>query len=284
MLTVRNTYPAERHPLGDKTMLQPLPIPQLEYLDPFLLLHHHGPHRMKVGEELPFGPHPHRGIETVTVILSGEIAHRDNTGSERAIGPGGMQWMSAGSGILHSENTSSAFRQIGGELEILQLWINLPAKLKAAAPDYAGVQAADIPTLAVAEGVEARLLLGAWGNTQAALSHRFGVNLYTVAMQPGSSFTTEVPAGNEILFYVIRGDVSANDAVVDARTIAEFPTDGGTLTVTSPLEESLILFGYAPPLNEPVVSHGPFVMNTEAEIRQAYEDYRRGRFGTWAFN
>ena len=280
MLRVKEIHRSDSFPVAEHSMLQPLPSASLDYLDPFLLLHHHGPHTFAPGNSgLPFGPHPHRGIETVTFILAGDVAHRDNSGHESLITTGGVQWMSAGRGLIHAEQSSDAFKQNGGVMEMIQLWVNLPAKDKMGEPFYNGWQSADIPRVELDGGkVKIDLISGDWGQYKAAYSHAGGVHLYLLHMQAGGTFTTNIPSICDILFYNVHGRLLANDSVVEAHQLAEFDHDGDDLTIQA-TEDSLLLLGYARPLGEPVVSHGPFVMNTEAEIRQAYEDYRRGKFG-----
>ena len=280
MLRVKDIHRSDSFLVGQHCMLQPLPSASLDYLDPFLLLHHHGPHTFAPGNSgLPFGPHPHRGIETVTFILNGDVAHRDNSGHENTITSGGVQWMSAGRGLIHAEQSSEVFKQNGGLMEMIQLWVNLPAKDKMSEPFYQGWQSADIPKVELDGGkVKIDLISGDWGQYKAAYSHAYGVHLYLLHMQARSTFTLTIPDTFNILFYNVHGNLVANDHVVEAHQLAEFDHDGCELTIRA-TEDSLLLLGYAHPLAEPMVSHGPFVMNTEAEIRQAYEDYRKGKFG-----
>ncbi|HSO06022.1 MAG TPA: pirin family protein, partial [Pelomicrobium sp.] len=151
--TLRRLHPAHRDDIGDLVTRRPLPGPGLAQIDPFLFLNHHGPQTYAPGNVgLPFGPHPHRGFETVTFILAGELAHRDSAGHESVIAAGGTQWMTAGRGIVHAELSPETFKRRGGALEILQLWVNLPARLKFTAPRYVGLQRDAIPAVASADG------------------------------------------------------------------------------------------------------------------------------------
>ncbi len=151
--TVARLHPARRDDIGDLITRRPLPGADLPQVDPFLFLNHHGPQTYPPNNRgLPFGPHPHRGFETVTFILEGELSHADSGGGESIIGPGGVQWMTAGSGLIHAELSPESFKRDGGPMEILQLWVNLPSRLKMTAPNYVGLQAADIPKVALDDG------------------------------------------------------------------------------------------------------------------------------------
>ena len=146
--TIARLHAAYRDDIGDLSTRRPLPGPAIDQLDPFLFLNHHGPQTYRPGNRgLPFGPHPHRGFETVTFILEGQLSHLDSGGHESVIDAGGVQWMTAGSGLVHAELSPEAFKRSGGPLEILQLWVNLPSRLKMTKPHYVGLQAPDIPKI-----------------------------------------------------------------------------------------------------------------------------------------
>src|ERR1700712_1443012 len=164
MRTVRTVYPAISDDIGDLRTQRPLPNDEVEQIDPFLFLNHHGPQVYPPGNRgLPFGPHPHRGFETVTFILQGSLAHRDSGGHESVIDEGGVQWMTAGSGLVHAEISPASFLESGGPLEILQLWVNLPSRLKMTAPRYTGLQKDAIPALPTPDGRgTVNLVAGSW--------------------------------------------------------------------------------------------------------------------------
>src|SRR3954452_11500692 len=162
--TVRKQYRAIRDDIGELHTWRPLPNDEIEQIDPFLFLHHHGPQVCPPGNRgLPFGPHPHRGFETVTFIVEGSLAHRDTGGHESVIGAGGVQWMIAGSGLVHAELSPDSFRRAGGPLDILQLWVNLPARLKMVPPAYRGLQADEIRHVSAGEGARVDLVSGSFG-------------------------------------------------------------------------------------------------------------------------
>jgi redox-sensitive bicupin YhaK (pirin superfamily) len=282
MRTVKKIHPAVYSPIADLVTYRAIPTASVQYIDPFLFLNHHGPQVYKPNNHgLPFGPHPHRGMETVTFILAGDIAHKDSSGHESVIRAGGVQWMRAGRGLIHAEVSSDEFKQQGGPLEILQLWINLPAHLKMSEPFYIGKQQDEIPTMQFDNGrVEANLISGEWGEAKGAFESGDGIFLSTIKFTAGAQLQVPVLSGHNIFFYVIGGELLVNDNQVNALQLAEFNHDGDELSITAQTE-AVLLLGHATPLNEPVVSQGPFVMNTQQEIAEAYQDYRDGKFGSW---
>ncbi|WP_295773056.1 pirin family protein [uncultured Mucilaginibacter sp.] len=282
MRSIKRIHEAAYSPIADLVTYRALPTQSVEYIDPFLFLNHHGPQVYAPHNHgLPFGPHPHRGMETVTFILEGDIAHKDSSGHESVIKAGGVQWMRAGSGLIHAEVSSEEFIDEGGPLEILQLWVNLPARLKMANPYYVGKQREEIPVLQFDEGkVTANLISGKWQNTSGAFESETGIFLSTIYFKPGAKLEVEIPDAHQIFFYVISGELIVNGTAVRSLHLAEFNNDGNSLTIEAK-PNSVLLLGHAMPFNEPVVSHGPFVMNTEEEIMQAYDDYRSGKFGSW---
>jgi redox-sensitive bicupin YhaK (pirin superfamily) len=263
-------------------MLQPLPTWQIDHLDPFLLLHHHGPNTFEAGSKgLEVGAHPHKGIETVTVVVQGDTTHLDNLGNRQTISAGGIHWMTAGRGILHDEGTSDAFNSQGGTLEILQLWLNLPASLKNTEPGYAGYKEADIPTLIQHEGKAIlRPLSGIWEGLEGPHKALTDVHLALVTLESGAMIDLEIPSGQHLLCYAYRGEFEIEHQTLSKGQIATFQPNAGTLIINGIGTDNRLLLGYGSPYDEPIVAHGPFVMNTQEEIRQAYEDFRRGRFGT----
>lgn len=275
--TVLAQHPAQRDDIGDLVTRRPLPGPRLPQVDPFLFLNHHGPQVYPPGNRgLPFGPHPHRGFETVTFILQGELAHRDSAGHESVIRAGGVQWMTAGSGLIHAEVSPEDFRRDGGPLEILQLWVNLPARLKMTRPRYVGLQAPDIPALD-AGGATVRLISGRWGGETGPFDSLTGVFMSVIDLRTGAKVGFGSLGGRNVFLYVVRGEAAVNGVAVPAFHLAELDLDGDTVEIEA-AAETCVLFGHAEPLNEPVVAHGPFVMNTPEEIYAAVRDYQAGRF------
>jgi redox-sensitive bicupin YhaK (pirin superfamily) len=277
--TVKALHPAQRDDIGDLVTRRPVPRPGLEQVDPFLLLNHHGPQTYEPGNAgLPFGPHPHRGFETVTFILEGELAHRDSAGHESVIKAGGVQWMTAGSGLIHAEVSPEGFLTSGGPLELLQLWVNLPGRLKMSPPRYVGLQAGDIPAMEVDQGqAVVRLISGNWSGRTGPVTSLTGVFMTTIELQAGGRAGFGSLGGRSVFLYVVSGEVKVNGTAVPAWTLAELDLEGDMLEMEA-AKDARVLFGHAEPIGEPVFAHGPFVMNTREEIVDAIRDYDAGLF------
>ena len=267
--TIKARYAAIRDDIGDLVTRRPLPNAWVDQIDPFLFLNHHGPQVYPPDNRgLPFGPHPHRGFETVTFILEGSLLHRDSGGHESAIHAGGVQWMTAGRGLEHAELSTPEFLREGGPLEILQLWVNLPARLKFAEPRYVGLQEDQIPRLG---GVS--LISGAWQDHKGPVESLTGVQMMVVRLAAGERLTLPAPGGRSVFFYIVRGALGEGEEF----HLVDFNDDGDEIEVHA-LSDAVMLFGHAAPFREPVVAHGPFVMNTREEIIEAIRDYQLGRF------
>ena len=281
MRTIKRTYKAEYRPIADLITYSPMPTRSLDMIDPFLFLNHHGPQRYQPNNNgLPFGPHPHRGMETVTFILDGDIAHKDSGGNKSVIESGGVQWMTAGSGLIHAEVSSEKFKKEGGDLEILQLWVNLPAKMKMSKPSYRGLQKGEIPTTTFDdEKVTAQVVSGELNGTEGAFETLTDVHLSTIFFKTGGVLSTKVPESHNILCYLIKGEMKINGEIVPSLHLVEFNNDHEELRIEA-TADSTLLFGHAEPFKEPVVARGPFVMNTMEEINEAYEDYQQGKMGS----
>jgi redox-sensitive bicupin YhaK (pirin superfamily) len=276
--SVIRQYPAQRDDIADLVTRRPVPGPGLAQVDPFLFLNHHGPQTYPPNNHgLPFGPHPHRGFETVSFILAGEMAHRDSGGHDSVIRAGGIQWMTAGSGLIHAEISPETFRRTGGPLEILQLWINLPSRLKMTSPSYTGLQREDIPAIAVEAGI-VNLIAGDFGGVTGPVASLTGVTMMTVTLEPGGCVTLPAPRGRAVFFYAVAGSPLVGETRIKPYHLATFDDGGDTITVTAQAPVTL-LYGHADPIGEPVVAHGPFVMTTREEISQAIRDYQAGLFG-----
>lgn len=262
--------------------------PRSEQLSPFLLLDYAGPADFTpTTRPRGVGQHPHRGFETVTIVYQGEVAHRDSTGKGGVIGPGDVQWMTAGAGILHEEFHSPAFTQAGGTLEMVQLWVNLPAKDKMAKPGYQAIFNAQIPAVELPEQAgSVRVIAGDYidnsldDDNYKGPAHTFSpMNVWDVQLKGGKTTMLTQPEGWTTLVVVLKGTVQINgEEVLREAQVAELTRDGETLTLEANNDATLLLLS-GEPLNEPVVGHGPFVMNSEREIIEAIEDFNSGRFG-----
>ena len=278
--TIRKQYAAISDDIGDLRTQRPLPNDDLDQIDPFLFLNHHGPQVYPPGNRgLPFGPHPHRGFETVTFILEGSLMHRDSGGHESVIRAGGVQWMTAGRGLEHAELSPKEFLQQGGPLEILQLWVNLPARLKMTEPRYIGLQKEEIPSFQVDDGrVRVNLISGVWDGHTGPIDSPTDIQMMSIAMKKGGRISFGIAGERNIFLYVVRGEVRTGGQTVAAFHLVDVNNDGDRLDLQA-VTDSVVLLGHALPFSEPVVAHGPFVMNSREEIVEAIRDYQAGRFG-----
>jgi redox-sensitive bicupin YhaK (pirin superfamily) len=250
-------------------------------LSPFLLLDHAGPAEFAPATKpRGVGQHPHRGFETVSIVYEGEVAHRDSTGQGGVIGPGDVQWMTAGAGILHEEFHSPAFTQQGGSLHMVQLWVNLPAKDKMTAPGYQAILNAEIPKVDIDNGVAtARVIAGEFLGARGAAHTFTPMQVVDLAIKAGHSVTLPAPIGWNTALVILSGKAQINHAhPVHEAQLVVFSQEGDALVIAAQEDvKALLLSGQ--PLNEPIVGHGPFVMNTMEEIKQAFVDYQSGGFG-----
>jgi redox-sensitive bicupin YhaK (pirin superfamily) len=251
-----------------------------QHVSPFLLLDYAGPAEFPPADEpRGVGEHPHRGFETVTIVYQGEVEHRDSTGKGGVIGPGDVQWMTAASGILHEEFHSRAFTRKGGTLEMVQLWVNLPAKDKNAEPGYQSLLDRDIPTVELPnEAGTLRVIAGAYAGRRGPARTFTPINVWDLRLRDRAT-TLTLPEGHTVGLVVLRGSVLVNDK--DIAREAQFvllDTTGGEFTLEAGRDATVLLLS-GEPINEPVAVQGPFVMNTADEIRQAIADFQRGRFG-----
>lgn len=277
--TIKKLHEAVRDDIGDLLTQRPLPNSHLSQLDPFLFLNHHGPQTYAANNHgLPFGPHPHRGFETVTFILDGMLSHQDSAGHDSVIRAGGVQWMTAGSGIVHAEVSPAEFLREGGPIELLQLWINLPARLKMHPPAYTGLQGNQIPAIAAGRGATLHLIAGQWQGNRGPFNSLTGVFMSTIDLPAGAELVMGDLLARTVFLYVVRGALSIAGQRASGQTLVELNEEGDAVDLLAE-EDTLLVFGHAEPIGEPVVSHGPFVMNTREEISQAVADFQAGRFG-----
>ena len=277
---------ADRHWVGDgfpvRTVLSPRGMP--DRVSPFLMLDYAGPATFPPADK-PRGveEHPHKGFETVTIVYAGEVEHRDSAGGGGRIGPGDVQWMTAASGLVHEEMHGREFTKRGGTFEVIQLWVNLPAKDKAGKPHYQAITAGQIPTVPLPGGAgSVRVIAGTFGGTTGPARTFTPVNVWDVRLADGKSAELPVTAGYNTLVFVRKGEVRLEngEALGDAE-LAVYDRAGTSVSLTAAKETELVILA-GEPIDEPVASYGPFVMNTRAEIQQAIEDYQRGRMGRLA--
>ncbi len=250
-------------------------------VSPFVLMDYAGP--AKFGpSDTPRGvdTHPHRGFETVTVVYQGELEHRDSAGNKGSIGAGDVQWMTAASGVLHEEKHSAKFTREGGVLEMAQLWVNLPAKHKKDTPRYQELQSATIPTVTLADGAgTVRVIAGDFEGTKGAAKTFTPLTLWDVKLKAGAKVELPIAHGHTAAIFVRSGSLRVGDSPdVQPRQLVLFEQSGDGVLVQAVSDTELLVVG-GEPINEPMVAHGPFVMNTVEEVQQAMSDYRSGKFG-----
>lgn len=252
-----------------------------EDLSPFLLLDYAGPANFpRTTQKRGVGEHPHRGFETVTIVYSGEVEHRDSSGGGGRIGPGDVQWMTAASGLVHEEYHGKEFAKKGGTFEMVQLWVNLPKKYKMSPPGYQGITGDRISRIELPhEAGSVRVITGAYQGTHGPARTFSPMNVWDVRLKAGHGASFQLPDGWTTGVFVLKGKLSLpGGESASEGSLAVFERDGHELALEA-LEDATLLFLNGKPLNEPIVGYGPFVMNTESEIRQAFMDFQSGKMG-----
>ncbi len=281
---VLGTYGAgSNHWVGDGFPVRNLfPSNGLEAeVNPFLMLDYAGPSLFKPSGKTPgVGQHPHRGFETVTIAYQGSVAHRDSAGNSGVIYPGDVQWMTAASGVVHEEMHEQEFAQKGGIFEMVQLWVNLPKAYKMSKPRYQAITKADIPVVELATGGHVRVIAGELNGTRGPAQTFTPINLFDVIVKAGERVEIALPEGHHAAVVLRKGDVSINEtgSLTGEARIATLSAAGGSVTLEAK-EDSTLLVLSGEPIDEPVASYGPFVMNTREELVQAMEDYKAGKMG-----
>jgi len=251
---------------------------------PFLLLDHAGPMQFDpAAKPRGVGEHPHRGFETVTIVYAGEVEHRDSTGAGGKIGPGDVQWMTAASGILHEEFHSHEFTKTGGTLEMVQLWVNLPAKHKMAKPGYQTLLDADIPSVDLPDSAgRVRVIAGEFDGHKGPARTFTPIDVWDVRLNANRKVEWKVAEGRTLALIVLHGTVQVNgNQLAREGELVCFERDGSEISIEANNDATLLLLS-GEPIDEPIAGYGPFVMNTEAEIRQAIADFNSGKFGRMA--
>jgi redox-sensitive bicupin YhaK (pirin superfamily) len=282
MRTIEKILPARKVNMGGIILDQPLPAPGTEQIDPFLLLHHWNrplpgnQHQRDVG----VGPHPHRGFSPVTFVIQGSVEHKDSRGNVGTVNAGGIQWMNSGMGIVHSERPSAALAENGGPFEIIQLWINSPAKHKMDQPSYQSVDFENIPLLPSKDaGVEMRLVCGTSQGMLGPMQGKSDLLIIRIDAKANSAFQVNVPTHMNACLYHVSGRSSSSDG---KRAFEEdlicYRNDGESISVEV-TEDAVMLLLAGAPLNEELVMHGPFVLNNQTQVLEAMRDYQMGKMG-----
>lgn len=280
--TVSHLLYAQPVDMGGLPIRQPLPTQQVQQVDPFLLIHHadiKAPSAIEP-DDAGVGPHPHRGFSPVTFIFKGGVHHRDSRGNNSTVYAGGAQWMNAGMGIIHSERPPHNIHEIGGRQEIIQLWINTPAKHKMDQPAYYPVQAEEVPSISSADGlITLRVFSGLINDVAGKIPSLTPINAATVDAKAGGTLTVALPDTHNVLLYLLDGKITLDGyGLTEGKRAVYFKRDGECISFKA-LEDTRLLLLSGEPLNENVVSHGPFVMNTQTQILEAMRDYQMGKMG-----
>jgi len=262
-----------RRPIGDK----------IDNVDPFLMLDHLGPTVYGPGEAIGAPDHPHRGFETVTYVIDGGIHHKDSAGNEGNLGPGWVQWMTAGSGVVHSEMPTDELLRTGGRMEGFQLWVNLPKKFKMSPPRYQDTPPEKIPIATSPDGgTSVKVIAGECLGTKAAIETKIPIMFLDIKINRGSSFDVSIPENTNSFVYIWRGNgfIGSDKKPVTMGQVASLSKEGDVFQLNASEDSALHAFVIAgQPIDEPIARYGPFVMNTYEEIQQAFDDYRNGRLG-----
>ena len=281
--TVKFSYTVDqKHWVGDGFNVHGLLRPSEElnkYISPFILMDYTSPREFpKTDTPKGVGEHPHRGFETVTFAYQGEVEHRDSAGGGGTIKPGDVQWMTAGSGIVHDEFQSENFSKVGGTFEMIQLWVNLPRKDKMTSPKYQSIQKESIPSIKLADTSQVRIIAGELDGTKGPASTFTSINIFDVSSQSEEHLSFNLTSRSNTILLILRGEAHVDSTKYIESSVLIFDQDEDRLDFkTSSNFKGLILNGE--PINEPMVAHGPFVMNTKAEISEAIKDYQNGKMG-----
>lgn len=280
--TVSNLLYAEKHDMGGIPIRQPFPTQRVEQIDPFLLLHHA---EVKVPQHLDpdnagVGPHPHRGFSPVSFIFKGGVHHRDSRGNDSVIYAGGAQWMNAGMGVIHSERPPHDIHEIGGKQELIQLWINTPAAHKMDQPAYYPLSAEEAPQSTLDDGkVQLKVFSGEVSGLKGPIPSHTEVNAATLEIKKGGRFSVALPADHNVVIYLLDGKLTIEGyGLAEGLHAVFFKKDGEGIAFEA-MEDTRVLLLSGKPLDEEVVSHGPFVMNNQTQILEAMRDYQMGKMG-----
>ncbi|QNM86835.1 pirin family protein [Polaribacter pectinis] len=269
--------------MGPIKLRQPLPTEGLENVDPFLLLHHYGPYAIsEFNNPFDLGPHPHRGFEPITLLFKGEQLHRDSLGNEMVVKAGGVQWTTAGRGIIHAEAPTKEFVKKGGDLEGIQLWLNLPAKDKMIPPNYQHLEDEQIPKLfSEDKKVLLNIIAGNQATENGLIKTQTEVNVFTAIADENGQMEIELPENHQSLIYLLEGEILVNNSEVlqkGENQMITFNQDGNFIQFKAKKQSTLLILSGAP-IKEKVTQYGPYVMNTQTEILEAMRDFQQGKMG-----
>jgi quercetin 2,3-dioxygenase len=275
--TIAHIESATNEMVGPFKIKNVLPTRNLKQVDPFLLIHHLQPFKLQQADDARIPPHPHAGFEVVTYLLDGEFFHRDSKGHDQVAKGGDINWMTSGAGIVHSEGPTEVFLKEGGIVQLLQIWINLPAEKKQLEASFRHYDGASLPVVEN-EKVWVKVLMGEYAGKQSAIKTHTPVFLYHLKIKKGELFVLPVKENFSSALYVMQGKLKVLNKDVAAGELVDFNTDGNQLVFAAAEDAELIAFG-GEPIKEKVVSYGPFVMNSFEEVQQAITAYETGKMG-----
>lgn len=269
--------------MGPIKLRQPLPTKGIENVDPFLLLHHYGPYAIsEFNNPFDLGPHPHRGFEPITLLFKGAQLHRDSLGNEMVVKAGGVQWTTAGRGIIHAEAPSKEFVKKGGDLEGIQLWLNLPAKYKMMPPNYQHLEDNQIPKIySEDKKIQVNIIAGHQNSERGLIETQTEVNVFSANAKADGEITLDLPENHHSLVYLLEGELLVNEKELlqkGGNQMIVFNQDGNQISFKVIKESTLLILSGAP-IKEKITQYGPYVMNTQTEILEAMRDYQQGKMG-----
>ncbi|MBG7611118.1 pirin family protein [Polaribacter sp. BAL334] len=281
--TIQHLVPSPFVNMGPIKLRQPLPTEGIENVDPFLLLHHYGPYAIsEFNNPFDLGPHPHRGFEPITLLFKGEQFHRDSLGNEMVVKAGGVQWTTAGRGIIHAEAPTKEFVKKGGDLEGIQLWLNLPSTHKMMLANYQHLEDEQIPKLfSQDKKVQLNIVAGNQSIKSGLIKTKTEVNVFTAIAQEKGEMSIDIPENHQSLIYLLEGEILVNDKEIlkkGENQMITFHQDGNSVKFEAKSQSTILILSGAP-INEKVTQYGPFVMNTQTEILEAMRDYNQGKMG-----
>lgn len=269
--------------MGPIKLRQPIPTKGIENVDPFILLHHYGPYAIsEFNNPFDLGPHPHRGFEPITLLFKGEQLHKDSLGNEMVVKAGDVQWTTAGRGIIHAEGPTKEFVKRGGDLEGIQLWLNLPAKYKMMTPNYQHLKDEQIPKIfSEDKKVQLNVIAGNQNNESGLIQTQTAVNVFTANADENGKLEIEIPENHQSLIYLLDGEILVNDIEVlkkGENQMITFNQNGDMIKFKAKKKSTLLILS-GEPIREKISQYGPYVMNTQTEIMEAMRDYQKGKMG-----
>jgi len=269
--------------MGPIRLRQPIPTQGIDQVDPFILLHHYGPYAIsEFNNPFDLGAHPHRGFEPITLLYKGEQLHKDSLGNESIVKAGDVQWTTAGRGIIHSEGPTKEFVEKGGELEGIQLWLNLPAKDKMMPANYQHIKSEAMPVVQnETKNVTLKIVAGEFGGKKGLIKTQTAINVFMVKTESDGIMEVKIPTNHNALIYLLDGEVMVNNEITlkkGAAQMVTFNQDGDTFQFEARKESNLLILS-GEPIDEKIAQYGPYVMNTQTEIMEAMRDFQQGKMG-----